>query len=310
MDLPSPPPPPPTNGMNPSILIIVLILTIVFLLSAGIHILLRFLDRRRLLRLPSSASSESARPSPAFSIRRVSPEDAPAKSEADRLPAFTFSAVFPGGSKDCSVCLAQFEGDDQLRLLPACAHAFHAACIDAWLATNLTCPLCRASIRLTADDLASLPSSRSGSFRIEMGSVSRRRLPDSAGDSSRRRSYSVGSFEYVLDDDLELAPPPPMTTAAGSLVREEGAKEPGPEPPGEGVAEAAGGRGWLREYVDRLASSASASASSLSSRTMSFRFTGRLAGGSRRSSGSWDLEGNSEGQDGNFSNFFRWLAGL
>lgn len=295
--------------MNPSILIIVLILTIVFLLSAGIHVLLRFLDRRRLLRLPSSSSPESPRPNPAFSSRRVSPEEVPAKSGADRLPAFTFSSVFPGGGggKDCAVCLAQFEGDDQLRLLPACAHAFHAACIDAWLVTNLTCPLCRASIRLTADDpLASLPSSRSGSFRIEIGSVSRRRLSDSAGGSSRRRSYSVGSFDYVLDDELELAPP--MTTTAGSLASEESAKELGPEPPGEGVAEAAGGRGWLREYVDRLASSASAS--SISSRTMSFRFSGRFAGGSRRSSGSWDLEGNSEGQDGNFSNFLRWLAGL
>lgn len=302
------PAPPPSNSMNhPGILIIVLILTIV-LLSAGIHILLRFLDRRRLLRFPSSSSSESARPNPAFSSLRVSQEEAPSKSEADHLPAFTFSAVFPGGGKDCAVCLAQFEGDDQLRLLPACAHAFHAACIDAWLATNLTCPLCRASIRLTADDVASLPSSRSSSFRVEIGSVSRRRLPDSAGASSRRRSYSVGSFEYVLDDDLELEQPPPMTTTAGSLVREEGAKEPGLEPPGEGVAEAAGGRGWLREYVDRLASSASAS--SLSSRSMSFRLSGMLAGGSRRSSGSWDLEGNSEGQDGNFSNFLWWLAGL
>ncbi|KAG2579400.1 hypothetical protein PVAP13_6NG277900 [Panicum virgatum] len=45
---------------------------------------------------------------------------------------------------ECAVCLSEFDDDETLRLLPRCAHAFHADCIDAWLASHVTCPVCRA----------------------------------------------------------------------------------------------------------------------------------------------------------------------
>ncbi|GFY87375.1 RING/U-box superfamily protein [Actinidia rufa] len=47
---------------------------------------------------------------------------------------------------DCSVCLNEFEEDENLRLLPKCSHAFHIACIDTWLTSHKNCPLCRAPI--------------------------------------------------------------------------------------------------------------------------------------------------------------------
>ncbi|KAK1326532.1 RING-H2 finger protein ATL52 [Acorus calamus] len=47
---------------------------------------------------------------------------------------------------DCSVCLSEFNEDEQLRLLPKCAHAFHVACIDTWFKSHNNCPLCRANI--------------------------------------------------------------------------------------------------------------------------------------------------------------------
>ncbi|KAF5451488.1 hypothetical protein F2P56_026594 [Juglans regia] len=56
------------------------------------------------------------------------------------------------GALQCAVCLSEFEDYEKLRLLPKCDHVFHPVCIDAWLASHLTCPVCRAM--LTPDELA------------------------------------------------------------------------------------------------------------------------------------------------------------
>uniref|UniRef100_A0A7C9A688 RING-type E3 ubiquitin transferase n=1 Tax=Opuntia streptacantha TaxID=393608 RepID=A0A7C9A688_OPUST len=47
---------------------------------------------------------------------------------------------------DCAVCLAEFEGGEELRILPKCNHAFHVPCIDTWLKSHINCPLCRAPV--------------------------------------------------------------------------------------------------------------------------------------------------------------------
>ncbi|KAM0903993.1 hypothetical protein ACQ4PT_018310 [Festuca glaucescens] len=55
------------------------------------------------------------------------------------------------GELECAVCLSEFEDDDILRLLTKCSHAFHADCVDAWLASHVTCPVCRANLLPDAD---------------------------------------------------------------------------------------------------------------------------------------------------------------
>uniref|UniRef100_A0ACD5XI32 Uncharacterized protein n=1 Tax=Avena sativa TaxID=4498 RepID=A0ACD5XI32_AVESA len=49
----------------------------------------------------------------------------------------------------CTVCLEEYQAKDVVRVLPYCGHAFHVACIDAWLKQQSTCPICRASMRAT-----------------------------------------------------------------------------------------------------------------------------------------------------------------
>ncbi|KAC9644531.1 hypothetical protein E3N88_45476 [Mikania micrantha] len=54
-----------------------------------------------------------------------------------------------GGNSDddamCSICLCEFEEDEELRTLPECKHSFHVPCIDMWLSSHSTCPICRAN---------------------------------------------------------------------------------------------------------------------------------------------------------------------
>ncbi|OAY85359.1 RING-H2 finger protein ATL28 [Ananas comosus] len=45
-------------------------------------------------------------------------------------------------------------GSDAVRLLTVCCHAFHPACIDLWLETHTTCPLCRSDLQAPPDEAA------------------------------------------------------------------------------------------------------------------------------------------------------------
>jgi E3 ubiquitin-protein ligase RNF38/44 len=54
--------------------------------------------------------------------------------------------LFAGTVTDCSVCLSEFQDDESVRLLPMCNHVFHLPCIDTWLKSNSSCPLCRSNI--------------------------------------------------------------------------------------------------------------------------------------------------------------------
>lgn len=47
--------------------------------------------------------------------------------------------------RSCMVCLSEKEVGECLRTLP-CMHSFHKDCIDEWLKTNRTCPICKTDI--------------------------------------------------------------------------------------------------------------------------------------------------------------------
>lgn len=62
------------------------------------------------------------------------------------MPVLRFRADAHGGESpaECAVCLSALQDGDAVRALPGCRHAFHAACVDAWLCARATCPVCRA----------------------------------------------------------------------------------------------------------------------------------------------------------------------
>ncbi|CAI0410309.1 unnamed protein product [Linum tenue] len=68
----------------------------------------------------------------------------------------------------CSVCLSEFRDGESLRLLPKCSHAFHLDCIDTWLRTHSTCPLCRANIFFFGTETPAAAAAGDGAGRVEL----------------------------------------------------------------------------------------------------------------------------------------------
>lgn len=61
------------------------------------------------------------------------------------LPSFVYKQVdyHIDHTIECSVCISSLEDEEIARILPNCNHTFHAECIDMWLVTHSTCPICR-----------------------------------------------------------------------------------------------------------------------------------------------------------------------
>lgn len=140
------------NKISPAVLFIIVILAVVFFISGLLHLLVRFLIKHR----SSSSISHSNRypemsGSDAFQrqLQQLFQLHDSGLDQAfiDALPVFLYKEIM--GLKepfDCAVCLCEFSQEDNLRLLPTCSHAFHIDCIDTWLLSNSTCPLCRGTL--------------------------------------------------------------------------------------------------------------------------------------------------------------------
>lgn len=139
--------------------------------------------------------------------------------------------------------------------------------------------------------------SANSSFRIELGSISLRRDGAAAEDAGARRTYSLGSFEYIVDDySYEVAVECTTHRREYSESISIGKEQSVGIPQAEEVT--GGSRNWLREYV-----------ASISSRTMSFRSSGRFfSGRSDAAVVPEDLEANRAGEE--ISELFRWISGI
>jgi Ring finger domain len=88
------------------------------------------------------------------------------------IPSFAFERnTGTSGELVCSVCLEVLQKGEMVRQLPACQHPFHVGCIDMWLCSHSTCPLCRSSVEVaktaTATEM-SRSSAPGGSEQTEL----------------------------------------------------------------------------------------------------------------------------------------------
>ncbi|CAL5086926.1 unnamed protein product [Urochloa decumbens] len=112
---------------------------------------LAFVARCSRLCNPSAYSVDAAEPGgdaalPASAARNKGIEEAALR----KLPTVPFEEAGREGEEEerpeCAICLAEFARGEEVRVLPPCGHAFHAACVDTWLLCTSTCPSCRTAL--------------------------------------------------------------------------------------------------------------------------------------------------------------------
>ncbi|XP_054789766.1 RING-H2 finger protein ATL40-like [Prosopis cineraria] len=232
--------------LNSNILLIAIIsLSIVLALVFALHLYARYVLRRQ-------ARRRAAIHHLSLAVARYSTGDPPNNTGLDptviaSLPTFVFKRSKDksrnensddGGDRcgdssvmECSVCLSNLEDGEEARLLPNCRHVFHVACIDRWLSSHSTCPICRTMARPVleprpregpvgrarpaANDLPMAPpadpaaeGTSDGSGAKNSGSISRlssfRRILSRERSSRRiQPSSSSSTIDDNIDRDLE-----------------------------------------------------------------------------------------------------------
>ncbi|PON87436.1 Zinc finger transcription factor [Trema orientale] len=149
-------PPPPQNIHSPPVTIVLTIVLLVFFLLGffSIYFCRCFMDAVfntwHFRRTPSgNLAGDGATPSDA-----VAPRNGLDPALIKTFPTFIYSTVRDirrdnsnnNNNKyalECAICLLEFESDSLLRLLTVCYHVFHQECVDLWLESHKTCPVCR-----------------------------------------------------------------------------------------------------------------------------------------------------------------------
>lgn len=121
------------------------------------------------------------------------------------------------GALECAVCLSEFDDDETLRLLPKCSHVFHPDCIDTWLASHVTCPVCRAVLDVPDDDPAAAPAGDDVS--VEAAELSAPPVPAPPPQESPAAAVVIDVAEEETEEERIIREETDELTRIGSLKR-------------------------------------------------------------------------------------------
>ncbi|CAN6204740.1 unnamed protein product [Urochloa humidicola] len=137
-------PMPYSTNFSPSMAIVIVVLIAAFFFLGFFSIYVRHCYG------DGGSAGRSANPSPNGAAARSRRQRGLDAAVLETFPTMAYADVKAHkagkGALECAVCLSEFDDDETLRLLPKCSHVFHPDCIDTWLASHVTCPVCRANL--------------------------------------------------------------------------------------------------------------------------------------------------------------------
>ncbi|KAL9434733.1 hypothetical protein AB3S75_029388 [Citrus x aurantiifolia] len=68
---------------------------------------------------------------------------AEAAAAAPTLVVYSAGIKLTGAEAECVICLSEFVEGDVIQVLERCKHGFHSQCIQKWLYSHYSCPICR-----------------------------------------------------------------------------------------------------------------------------------------------------------------------
>ena len=200
--------------VKPSTAIITVVLVCFFSFLGFFSIYLRRCAQARVAAATAAQIDSSS--SPVAATERVTRRRGLDQDVIQKFPTFTYSTVkglkIGKSALECAVCLSEFEDHETLRLLPACNHVFHPVCIDTWLRSRVTCPVCRAKLAPEANRLVDDSSHSSESSNDPT-------QENSGSQLDERQNHVVVNVEETESRDLQLQVDETVNRTSGKLPR-------------------------------------------------------------------------------------------
>ncbi|CAE6016882.1 unnamed protein product [Arabidopsis arenosa] len=154
-----PPPPEPPSALDSSMALTIFVLLVALFFMGFFSVYISHFVNDSTVEISSIPRTRSSRMSP----RRLSTSVVVSRPYSYRrgldsqtvrsLPVYHYTKATKQRNEDCVICLSDFEEGETVKVIPHCGHVFHVDCVDTWLSSYVTCPLCRSNQLFSDKDL-------------------------------------------------------------------------------------------------------------------------------------------------------------